>query len=878
MTRSSKNPTADGSMAKSIPSVRVSRWFSLRTRVVLLVVLAVMPSLFLIWRTAVLARQSERDFLRRDAMGLARLSALEEEQLIGQTRELLRALAESQEIRHRDWEACRRLMARIQAQRTRYRDLGVITADGLLVCSANAPDLPRQVKDRELVDQALARGDLAIGRLRWGQKAGAYKVSMALPIPVDGGEKAAVIYATLNVSWLQQREWQTFAKLPAGSTLWKLDRDGRVVACWPENEGAIGKELPFPEVLRALLRHANGVVETRGSGGWRGVFAFAPVRTTFAGGEMYVVLGIPREALFADIDRALRRDLRLLSLLALAAFGVAWVGSDYFLLRRIRALTNASRRLAEGDLTARTGISYGPGELSQLAKAFDTMAEALEERESALRVSEERYRRLFNEALTGNFVSRPDGKLLACNEAYARILGFSSVEEALNTDLVSIYLKPEDRAEILARLRAERRLEFHEMELRRRDGQTVRVLEHIIGTFDGAGELVQLHGYMIDISKLRRVEAQLRQAQKMEAIGRLAGAVAHDFNNILQALLSQVHLVEGAANDPQRVRELARDIAEQLQRGAALTRQLLIFSRQQPTQWELLDLNEVVQTAMRILRRLVRENIATDVEVAAEPLVVKADRGQLEQVLMNLVVNACDAMPTGGRLVIRTGGDPGDWVWLEVEDSGTGIPEDIRDRIFEPFFTTKPREKGTGLGLSVVHGIITGHGGRIEVTSEVGRGSVFRVLLPRQREEVSGPRASTRGEPAQLPQGQGERVLLVEDEEGARTALQQILLALGYEVVAVASGEEALQLPPEAPFHLLLTDLLLPGIDGPTMARELRQRWPNLEVLMMSGYAEDEAVRRGISAGEIRFLQKPFDMPTLARELRLALEGRGQSH
>ncbi len=286
----------------------------------------------------------------------------------------------------------------------------------------------------------------------------------------------------------------------------------------------------------------------------------------------------------------------------------------------------------------------------------------------------------------------------------------------------------------------------------------------------------------------------------------------------------------------------------------------------------------MVQTAMRILRRLVRENIATDVEVAAEPLVVKADRGQLEQVLMNLVVNACDAMPTGGRLAIRTGGDPGDWVWLEVEDSGTGIPEDIRDRIFEPFFTTKPREKGTGLGLSVVHGIVTGHGGRIEVTSEVGRGSVFRVLLPRQREEVSGPRASTRGEPAQLPQGQGERVLLVEDEEGARTALQQILLALGYEVVAVASGEEALQLPPEAPFHLLLTDLLLPGVDGPTVARELRQRWPNLEVLMMSGYAEDEAVRRGISAGEIRFLQKPFDMPTLARELRLALEGRGKSH
>ena len=336
-----------------------------------------------------------------------------------------------------------------------------------------------------------------------------------------------------------------------------------------------------------------------------------------------------------------------------------------------------------------------------------------------------------------------------------------------------------------------------------------------------------------------RTEEQLRHAQKMEAVGRLAGGVAHDFNNLLQALLSYTTLLRSPAADPERVHRIADDIVQHIHRGAALTRQLLLFSRRSATRPEPADLNVLAKASGGFLRHLLRENIAFSVETTAAPVIVAVDPGQFDQVLMNLAVNASDAMPDGGRLTIRVAGSDPDWAELTVEDSGHGIPENLREMIFEPFFTTKEIGHGTGLGLSVVHGIVAEHGGRIAVESRLGAGTAFRIHLPRLEEgQRRTPAPADEREP-DLLSGKGEWVLVVEDEEAARQGLAELLSMMGYRVAVAGSAEEAAALVPERPWDLLLTDLMLPGATGITLAGTLT------ELLAESEGRGDVRLRRG---------------------------------
>jgi PAS domain S-box-containing protein len=409
-----------------------------------------------------------------------------------------------------------------------------------------------------------------------------------------------------------------------------------------------------------------------------------------------------------------------------------------------------------------------------------------------------------------------------------------------------------------------------EMVNRRRDGTLYPEEMTITPVRENSGAITHFIAVKQDVTEHKHLEEQLRQSQKMEAVGQLAGGVAHDFNNLLQAMLSLTQMLVPHHADPRRLETDAAELEQLVRRGAALTRQLLLFSRRETVHSERLDLNEVVRESVTLLRRLLKANVALETRLADARLPVEGDRGQLGQVLLNLVVNAADAMPDGGRLVIETGSESGA-VWLKVADTGGGIPAAICDHIFEPFFTTKGQGKGTGLGLSVVHGIVTQHGGTVTFESREGHGTAFSVTLPRAGSGES-PLLEVAERSGATPRGSGERVLVVEDEETARQALCDILTMLGYTVTAVASGEEAGKLAPEQPFEVLLTDLMLPGITGGELATGLQARWPELRVVLMSGYAEDEAVRLASRAGTVRFLQKPFDMDTLARELRAALD------
>jgi PAS domain S-box-containing protein len=377
----------------------------------------------------------------------------------------------------------------------------------------------------------------------------------------------------------------------------------------------------------------------------------------------------------------------------------------------------------------------------------------------------------------------------------------------------------------------------------------------------------------VDVTARRQLEAQLRHAERMESIGRLAGGVAHDFNNLLTAVLGYIDLATGtlpADSEARRRLALATQAGDQ---AAALTKQLLLFARQEPVHTGTLDLNGAVDGMSWMLRRLMPENIEVVVRTGSDPCWVRADAGQLDQLLMNLVLNARDAMPDGGDLLLlvaRASGveDGQPTAILEVTDTGVGMAEEVRRHIFEPFFTTKERGRGTGLGLAAVYGIVQQCSGRIDVHSSPGSGTSFRVTLPL----VDPP---SEAEPPQqydrLPGG-GETVLAVEDDPVVRVLVGDMLEQLGYRAVLAANANEALGLARTLPFppDLLLTDIVLPGMSGRELASNLRETLPQLRVLLMSGYMPQDLSR---ARGKFDFLPKPFTIDTLGARLRAVLGG-----
>ena len=529
---------------------------------------------------------------------------------------------------------------------------------------------------------------------------------------------------------------------------------------------------------------------------------------------------------------------------------------------KVRRLHISARPIWDADHTRIVRIYEAASDITERNRA-----------EEALRESEGKYKSLMDQLPVGVYRTMADGQILHANPAVASMFGYKSVEELLESCRAQdVYQDPQERRKQVLEWKLTGGVTSHEIRLLRRDGKQIWVRDTGRVFLNPSGEINYIDGIMEDITEHKRMEEELLQAQKMEAIGRLAGGVAHDFNNLMQVMLSLSPLLLSQRHNPDRVAEIAAEMEHQVKRGAHLSRQLLLFSRRHTTKFEQIDLNSLTSDTAELLQRLLRENIVLRLDLATEQLPVEADLGQLEQVLINLALNATDAMDEGGTLTIRTHAQGSDWVVLSVKDTGHGIPEEIRERIFEPFFTTRSSEKGTGLGLSVVHGIVSQHKGRIEVTSRVGEGTVFDVVLPYARGDGILTADANTAALEKTFAGYGERVLLVEDEEAAREGLRDLLGVLGYHVIDVDSGEQAQLLPPETEVDVLLTDVMLPGISGSDLADHLKIRWPDLKIILMSGYTEDVAVRRGVRNKRLRFLQKPFDMRALGRELRAVLE------
>ena len=403
---------------------------------------------------------------------------------------------------------------------------------------------------------------------------------------------------------------------------------------------------------------------------------------------------------------------------------------------------------------------------------------------------------------------------------------------------------------------------------------------------DQAGVYYGRIWYFRDITERRKLETQFRQAQKMEAIGQLAGGVAHDFNNILAVILMQASLMTVEDGISDRLRTVAGEIEKAAQRAANLTRQLLLFSRQQTMQPHDLDLNDIVTNITKMLQRILGENIPMQFKLSPVPLVIYADAGMMDQILLNLTVNARDAMPAGGELIIETSavefdettaaqasqGRLGSFACVSVTDTGCGIPPEILTRIFEPFFTTKDVGKGTGIGLATVFGITQQHQGWINVYSEVGKGTTFRVYLPRQTGRSNGP--GIRPTPASV-RGGNETILLLEDDSSVRSALQNALSSLGYRVLEASNGSEALEVwgQHRHEINLLLTDLVIPGgMTGRELAEKLLEQEPGLKIIYSSGYSAEIASKQIVLEEGVNFLAKPFETSNLARTVRNRLD------
>jgi signal transduction histidine kinase/ActR/RegA family two-component response regulator len=420
----------------------------------------------------------------------------------------------------------------------------------------------------------------------------------------------------------------------------------------------------------------------------------------------------------------------------------------------------------------------------------------------------------------------------------------------------------------------------------RKDGSAACLLMNSTLLRDDQGNIAGREGTVLDITERRELEQQLLHSQKMDAVGQLAGGVAHDFNNLLMVVSSYAELLlDSLATTDEKAKHQAQEILKAARRAAELTQQLLAFSRKQVLSPRMLDLNALISDFGRMLPRLIGEDIQMVIKPGDSLWKVKADPAQLQQVMMNLAVNARDAMPQGGQLVLEVanthldkeyaqrhvGVQPGDFVMLAVSDTGSGIPPEILPHIFEPFFTTKEQGKGTGLGLPTVYGIVKQSGGFVWVYSEVGHGSVFKVYLPRA-EGITEQPPEERVAGARPSQG-SENILVVEDEEAVREATCEYLASRGYTVLQAGNGADALQVLEQfgKTVHLLITDVVIPGMSGAELGKQVRELRPGTRVLYISGYTENTVVQHGIEAAS-GFLQKPFTLASLGHKVREVLE------
>ncbi len=529
-------------------------------------------------------------------------------------------------------------------------------------------------------------------------------------------------------------------------------------------------------------------------------------------------------------------------------------------------------------------------ELMATNEEFEATNEELINSQKELEESERRYRDIFDNFPVGIFQTTLEGNFITINNEMARILGYASPRDsaAPGENITNFYLEPEIRHLLLADVQINGHVDHFETQFRKKSGELtwVSINTHLRNR---AGDGPYLEGYIQEITAQKKAEEEMRdlgkqliQAQKMEAIGRLAGGIAHDFNNLLTAIMGNAEIALKTIGEGSGIDENINDILVTAIRAAELTKQLLAFSRRQVIQPVPIDINVFLSRVERMLRRIIGETITLHIRRRSDNAFVKADPTLMEQVIINLVVNARDAMPGGGTITIVLsheivtgvyGSVPaGDYIRIDVIDTGIGIDRDLLEKIFDPFFTTKG-EKGTGLGLSTVYGIMRQNEGYITVRSEKGEGSTFTIFLPRDLAGAAQEKHETAGQAPEHDGEAGETILVVEDEDHVRKLIVRALASRGYTVLEAANSSEAINVSAREgrPIDLILTDIVLPDIPGPRLVEKVRSDRPGIRVLFMSGYTEHKIAANEAPGDGMHFIPKPFLLSELQKKIREVL-------
>ncbi|MHB8868403.1 MAG: PAS domain S-box protein [Thermoleophilia bacterium] len=994
---------------------------SLRMRLIILVLLVVLPALGL---AAYSANEMRRDAVTHGQEEVDRISYLlakDVGNLLDNSREILSSITTTQALQEGDSTTAQPYLARVLKEHPALSTILLVGVDGKVVTGATPLGDHLDLSDREYWSRLLATRDYVVGEYAVGRATGIPVLTVAHPVIDEDGRFLGGVTAGLKLDYLTGLGEQT--ELPEEAILTIIDRGGVILARYPDPEVWVGRDFDEAGLVQTIITQGEGAVEVAGLDGVKRLYAFHTALSPSTG--VSVAVGIPRSTLYASANDLTSANALGLGLVALFVSLVAWFGAGALVLKPVDGVTRAARRLADGDLSARSGQNAARGELGRLARAFDEMAETIAERTSGLEAAEGRYRTLVD--ATPDFIYSLDleGRHTAVNQAVCEALGFppeeilgkNHAELAFPPDVVEewgrlhrqvyagrvvatettapmpdgsvhtyeVVLRPiqngdggvsgirgmsrdvtdrqlataaleesEERFRVLVEsspnaiaVHAGGRIvyvnpagatlvgaespqaligrelldfvhpDFREAALRRaasviRDQEVAPLMEEKFLRLDGTEVDVDVvampfsyqgqpavNTIIRDISAKKEAERALkaqeeerRQGQRLEAIGRLAGGVAHDFNNLLTAIVGHADLLQAGLDPGTPSQEDVAEIRKAADRAAALTRQLLAFSRRQALQPHVFDLNVVSSSLAGLLERLIGEDIHLVFRQTPALWPVEADPGQIEQVLMNLVINARDAMPTGGKITIETANaeldegyvsthlsvQPGPHVLLAVTDTGTGIAEEALPYIFEPFFTTKEEGKGTGLGLSTVHGIVKQSGGNIWVYSEPGQGTTFKIYLPRADKAVDwAPARTHRNATAAVEQGH-ECILVVEDEPAVRSLAARILRMGGYRVLEAGSSEEGLVAAAEhqGAIDLLLTDVILPGMNGRELAEVLAQgQQTPAAVLFMSGYTKNAIVHNGRLDEGIDFLEKPFSPEGLLRKIREVFDRSG---
>ena len=881
------DPSAQLRHTSENPAVR--RGLSIQLRLVLLVVAAGLPALFFSVIQARTASSVERDNAEQRALQLARRIATRVDDHVNTVDALLVSLSRTVRLDVAGGAHNDSLLSSVSRDLgTRFLNLSVATADGWVVGLSNAVGSRARrisVTDRTYFQDAMATRGLGIGKPMIGRVSHEYSLALGRAILGRDGKPIGVVAASTLLDQLSAILIPN--DLPPGTVVTLTDSDGIVLARTEDADEWIGHDISALATVRNARRSREGVMEMTGADSVTRLSGFATASRV----PWQVFVGIPSEIALKRVHEQERDAFALGIVSLLVSLGLAWVLSRA-IAGPVRALTDDADAFAAGELSRRTAVR-ADGELGVLAHTFDRMADALERRSGELMASEERYRSLFDTLpLPMWVVDRDSTHFLAVNQAATDRYGYSR-EEMLAMTVLEI-CRPENHDYVRAMLAADRRETLRGMLAQHvtRSGEELDV-EISSDDFNYSGRRARLV-VVNDVTERRRTEQallasqeQLRQSQKMEAIGSLAGGIAHDFNNLLTAILGYCDLALEGIPAASTASEDVGEVRRAAHRAAELTHQLLAFSRRQVLKPRVFSLGVAVEQTEKILRRLISENIALDISVCPQQPMVRADPTQVEQVILNLAVNARDAMPRGGRLRLSTGAvtfdtehatagrtlPAGTYAMLAVSDTGTGIAPQVRERLFEPFFTTKPRGQGTGLGLATVYGIMQQSGGGIEVASVPGNGTTFILYFPLAAEAASAePVAAARRDAK--PRGEGT-ILLAEDDDAVRAIARETLERAGYRVLAAPDGSSALALASahEGTIDLLLTDVIMPGMNGRELAATLTCRRPGIRVLFASGYTDNVLEGQDALAPGVALLDKPFTPADLAAKVRDVLAG-----